>query len=70
MGEQASLQFDLTYGDVSLHKLLQAYWFNMLRYTLNIISVYLKFGADNKRKVFGWKIKFLGKFFWSENGGM
>ena len=32
MGEQTSLEFDLTFGDVSLHKLVQAYEFNMLRY--------------------------------------
>ena len=32
MGEQASLEFDLTFGDVLLHKLVQAYQFNMLRY--------------------------------------
>ena len=25
MGEQASLEFDLTFGDVLLHKLVQAY---------------------------------------------
>ena len=25
LGEQASLEFDLTYGDVFLHKLLKAY---------------------------------------------
>ena len=37
MGEQASLEFDLTFGDVLLHKLVQAYKFNMLRYTLHII---------------------------------
>ena len=37
MGEQASLGFDLTFGDVLLHKLVQAYLFNMLRYTLHII---------------------------------
>ena len=34
MREQASLEFDLTFGDVLLHKLVQAYQFNMLRYTL------------------------------------
>ena len=38
MGEQASLEFDLTFGDVLLHKLVQAYWFNMLRYILSIIN--------------------------------
>ena len=32
-GEQASLEFDLTFGGVSLHKLVQA---TMLRYTLYI----------------------------------
>ena len=37
MGEQASLEIDLTFGDVLLHKLVQAYLFNMLRYILYII---------------------------------
>ena len=37
MGEQASLEFDLTFGDVLLHKLVQAYYFNLLRYTLFVI---------------------------------
>ena len=37
LGEQASLEFDLTFVDVLLHKLVQAYWFNMLKYTLYII---------------------------------
>ena len=37
MGEQASLEFDLTFGDVLLHKLVQAYKFNTLRYTLYIL---------------------------------
>ena len=26
MGEQASLEFDLTFGNVLLHKLIQAYY--------------------------------------------
>ena len=38
MGEQASLEFDLTFGDVLLHKLVQAYQFNMLRYPLYVIN--------------------------------
>ena len=37
MGEQKSLEFDLTFGDVLLSKLVQAYEFNMLRYPLYII---------------------------------
>ena len=32
MGEQALLEFDLTCGAVLLHKQVQAYYFNMLRY--------------------------------------
>ena len=34
MWEQTSLDFDLTFGDVLRHELVQAYKFNMLRYTL------------------------------------
>ena len=37
MGEQASLEFDLNFGDVLPHKLVQGYKFNMLRYTLYVI---------------------------------
>ena len=37
MEEQASLVFELTLGDVLLHKLVQAYKFNMIRYTFYII---------------------------------
>ena len=37
MGEQASLEFDLTFSDVLLHKLVQAYKFNMFRYTLYML---------------------------------
>ena len=29
MGEQASLEFELTFGDVLLYKLVQAYSFNL-----------------------------------------
>ena len=35
MGEQAAFEFDLTFGDVLHHKLVQTYLFNMV--TLNII---------------------------------
>ena len=35
--KQTSLEFDYTFGDVLLHKLVQAYQFNILRHTLYII---------------------------------
>ena len=37
MGEQTSLEFDLTFGDVLIHEIVPAYEFNMLRHTLYII---------------------------------
>ena len=37
MDEQASLEFNLNFGDVLLHKPVQAYSFNMFRCTLYII---------------------------------
>ena len=37
MGEQTSLKFDLTFGDVLVHKLVQTYYFNILIYPLFII---------------------------------
>ena len=37
MGEQASLEFDLTFGDVWLPKLEQAYKFNTLRFISHLI---------------------------------
>ena len=36
MGEQATLEFDKSVGDVLLHKLVKTYKFNILRHTLCI----------------------------------
>ena len=36
VGEQASLGFDMNFGDFLLHKLVQAYYFNMLKYTTDV----------------------------------
>ena len=36
MGEQASFEFVLTFGDVLLHKLVQAYLLNMLRFFFSL----------------------------------
>ena len=33
MGELATLEFDKSFGDVFLHKLVKTYKFNMLRHT-------------------------------------
>ena len=35
MGEQATLEFDTSFGDVLLHKLVKTYKFNMLRHSLS-----------------------------------
>ena len=40
MGEQTSLEFDLTFGNVLLHKLIQAYNFNMLSYYIDLTSLH------------------------------
>ena len=36
MGEQATLEFDKSFGDVLLHELGKTYKFNMLRHNLCI----------------------------------
>ena len=45
MGEQASLEFDLTFGDVLLHKLVQAYEHSKSNNFFNCKN--LKFGKDH-----------------------